>query len=74
MNEGVKVEKNSLYHEVVQRYLTIEKRLANLRRERDCLDKQIEIYEEESYSINDILCKHGKHIYERFIEVKENGE
>lgn len=69
-----KVEKNNLYQDIQQRYYTIEKRLANLRRERDCLDKQIEIYEEECCAIYDILCKHGKHIHEKFIEGENNGE
>lgn len=63
-----------MYQDIAQRYFQIENQLDNLKTERARISAQIEVYETELYALNDILCKHGKHVYGHFEEDMNNGK
>ncbi len=60
--------KPSLYNDVVQMYLRLQANRRNALDARRKLDAQIDFLEEQLTDLNDILCKHGEHIYEHFME------
>lgn len=62
----------TLYKAMAQHYYGLQSKIRMMRQQRDNLDAQIRFCEEEMQDLNDILCKHGNHIYEHF-EEDENG-
>lgn len=59
---------NKLYQALVQHYYSLQS-------ERKAIDEQINVLraryqaiDEQMVQVNDILCKHGNHIYEHFEE------
>lgn len=58
----------SLYHNLTQEYLYYNKEKKKLIQERNKINAQLEVTEKILIDLNDILCKHGNHIYEHFEE------
>lgn len=65
---------NGMYHEVKQEYLHFNEERRRLMKERDKIDAQLDIIEGILIDLNDILCKHGNHIYEHFEESEEKDD
>ena len=63
--------KDGLYNKLAQEYYSLNTQKRNLISARNKADAQLEIVEDMLIAINDILCKHGKHIYECFEESEE---
>ena len=61
---------NGLYYKVTQTYLWCQGEKRKLIRERDKIDARLGMLEEIMIDLNDVLCKHGEHIYEHFEEEK----
>jgi hypothetical protein len=59
---------DGMYYKVTQEYLQLNKEKRDLMRKRDCINAKLEIIEAILIDLNDILCKHGNHIYEHFEE------
>lgn len=59
---------NGMYYKVTQEYLHFNGEKRKLIQERDKINAQLEVIEEILTDLNDILCKHGNHIYEHFEE------
>ena len=64
---------NGMYYKVTQEYLNLDAEKRKLMRERDNINAKLEMIEAILIDLNDILCKHGNHIYEHF-EESENKE
>ena len=56
---------NGLYYKVTQTYLWCQGEKRKLIRERDKIDARLGMLEEIMIDLNDVLCKHGEHIYEK---------
>lgn len=65
---------NGMYHEVKQEYLYYREEKKKLVQERDKINAQLEVIEKTLIGLNDILCKHGNHIYEHFEESEEKDD
>lgn len=63
---------NSLYSKVVQEYLSYNADKRNLMKERDMINAKIGLLDDVLTDLNDILSRHGKHVYEYFFENEEN--
>ena len=63
--------KDGLYNKLAQEYYSLNTQKRNLIYARDKASAQLEIIEDMLIAINDILCKHGNHIYEHFEESEE---
>ena len=61
---------DKIYYKVTQEYLNLNRKKRDLMRERDNISAKLEIIESILVGLNDILCKHGNHIYEHFEEVE----
>lgn len=59
---------DGMYYKVTQNYLHLNSEKRNLIQERNKIDAKLEVIEEILTDLNDILCKHGNHIYEHFEE------
>lgn len=66
--------KKSLYEAITQEYLTLNSDKRKLIQERERISAKLEIVEVMLIDLNDILCKHGKHIYEYFEEGEDKTE
>lgn len=66
INKGM--NQDGMYYKVTQEYLYLNRRKRELMRERDDIGAKLEMIEEILTDLNDILCKHGTHIYECFEE------
>lgn len=66
--------KQNLYEVITQEYLTLNSDRRKLIQERERISAKIEIVEEILIALNDILCKHGDHIYEHFEEREDKTE
>lgn len=62
---------DGIYQKVKQEYLYYENERRTLMQERDRIDAKLDVIEVILTDLNDILCKHGKHIYEHFEESEE---
>ena len=62
----------SIYNAVVQHYFSLNAEKRKLVNRRNEISAQIELIEGMLIDLNDILCKHGEHIYEHFEE--KDGE
>ena len=67
------MSKDSIYYKVTQEYFHLQREKRELMRERDSISAKLEMIEGILTGLNDILCKHGNHIYEHF-EEKEPQE
>ena len=63
---------NGLYYKVTQTYLWCQGEKRKLIRERDKINARLGMLEEIMIDLNDVLCKHGEHIYEHFEEEKKH--
>lgn len=59
---------DGMYYKVTQEYLQLNAQKKLLMQERDKINAQLEMIEDVLIDLNDILCKHGNHIYEHFVE------
>lgn len=66
--------KQSLYEAITQEYLTLNSDKRKLIQERERISAKLEIVEDMLIGLNDILCKHGNHIYEHFEEREDKTE
>ena len=64
---------DGMYYKVTQEYLRLNGEKRGLMRERDNINAKLEIIENILLDLNDILCKHGKHIYEHFEENEDEA-
>jgi hypothetical protein len=62
------MKQDGMYYKVTQEYLHFNARKRQLMQERDKINAQLEVIEGVLIDLNDILCKHGNHIYEHFEE------
>lgn len=65
MKEAITADK-SLYNAVAQRYYWLQSTKRNLLEDRIRIEARLHMIDEEMVALNDILCKHGKHLYEHF--------
>lgn len=66
--------KQNLYERITQEYLTLNSDKRKLIQERERISAKLEIVEDMLIALNDILCKHGNHIYEHFEEWEDKTE
>lgn len=64
---------DGMYYKVTQEYLHFNGEKRKLMQERDKINAQLEVIEEILIDLNDILCKHGNHVYEHFEENEEQA-
>lgn len=62
------MEQDGMYYKVTQEYLHLNREKRELMQERDKIDARLVVIEDVLIDLNDILCKHGSHIYEHFEE------
>lgn len=62
------MNRNGMYYKVTQEYLRLNREKRELMSERDKISAKIGVIEGILIDLNDILCKHGDHIYEHFEE------
>ena len=62
------MNKDELYYKVTQEYMHYHAEKRALTQERDKINAKLEVIEGVLHDLNDILCKHGNHIYEHFEE------
>lgn len=65
---------DGMYYKVTQEYLHLHRDKRKLMQERDKINAQLEVIEGILIELNDILCKHGNHVYEHFEESEDNDE
>lgn len=64
---------SELYQALVQHYYSLESARRACTERINALETRRQAIDEQMTQVNDILCKHGKHIYEHF-EEKESQE
>ena len=62
------MNQDGMYYKVTQEYLHFNGEKRKLMQEKDKINAQLEVIEGILIDLNDILCKHGNHIYEHFEE------
>lgn len=62
------MNQDGMYYKVTQEYLHSNAQKRQLMQERDKINARIEVIEAVLIDLDDILCKHGNHIYEHFEE------
>ena len=62
------MNQNGMYYRVTQEYLYLNRKKRELISERDNISAKLELIDEILNDLNNILCKHGNHIYEHFEE------
>lgn len=62
------MNQDGIYYKVTQEYLELKRKKRVLTRERNIINAKLEIIEDTLIDLDDILCKHGNHIYEHFKE------
>jgi len=65
------MNQDGMYYKVTQEYLHLNREKRELMRERDNISAKLEMIEGILVDLNDILCKHGNHIYEHFEESED---
>ena len=66
------MKQDGMYYKVTQEYFHFNREKRELMRERDIIIAKIDMIEVILTDLNDILCKHGNHIYEHFEESEDN--
>ena len=64
---------DGMYYKVTQEYLHFNGEKRKLMQEQDKIIAQLEVIEGILIDLNDILCKHGNHVYEHFEESEEQA-
>lgn len=64
------MNQDGMYYKVTQEYYILNRKKRELMYERDNINAKLEMVENILVDLNDILCKHGNHIYEHFEESK----
>lgn len=64
------MNQDGMYYKVTQEYLLLNREKRELMQERDKIDARLGVVEDVLIDLNDILCKHGNHIYEHFEEIE----
>ena len=67
------MSQDGMYYKVTQEYLHFNAQKRLLMQEQDKINAQLKVIEDILTDLNDILCKHGDHIYEHFEERKPQG-
>lgn len=62
------MSKDGVYYKLIEEYFELKKKKRELTRERNNINAKLEIIEDILIDLDDILCKHGNHIYEHFKE------
>ena len=65
------MNQDGMYYKVTQEYLRLNREKRELMQERDKINARLGVIEDVLTDLNDILCKHGNHIYEHFEESEE---
>lgn len=65
------MNQNGMYYKVTQEYLYFNEQKRKLMQERDKINARLNVIEGVLVDLNDILCKHGNHIYEHFEESED---
>lgn len=65
---------NELYQALVQHYYSLQSARTACTERIKTLEARYQAIDEQMIQVNDILCKHGKHIYEHFEEEKRMVE
>ena len=65
---------DGMYYKVTQEYLYLNREKSKLMQERDKINTKLEVIEGILIDLNDILCKHGNHVYEHFEESEEQAD
>lgn len=65
---------DGMYYKLSKEYYHLDGMKRKLMRERDKISARLEEVEGVLIDLNDILCKHGKHVYEHFEEDREAKE
>ena len=65
---------DGMYYKVTQEYLHFNGEKRKLIQERDKINAQLEVIDGILIDLNDILCKHGDHVYEHFEESEKTNE
>lgn len=68
------MNQDGMYYKVTQEYLHLNREKMELKQQRDSINARLEVIEEILIDLNDILCKHGNHIYEHFVETGPQAE
>ena len=68
------MNQDGMYYKVTQEYLHFNAQKRLLMQERDKINAQLKVIEDILIDLNDILCKHGNHIYEHFEERELKAE
>ena len=59
---------DGMYYKVTQEYLHLNAQKRQLLQKQDKIDAQLKVIDEVLVDLDDILCKHGNHVYEHFEE------
>lgn len=62
------MNKDGIYYKVTQEYSELKRKKRELTKERNIINAKLEIIEDILIDLDDILCKHGNHVYEHFRE------
>lgn len=62
------MNQDGMYYKVTQEYSELKRKKRELTKERNKINAQLEIIEDILIALDEILCKHGNHIYEHFKE------
>lgn len=62
------MRQDGMYYKVTQEYIHLNREKRELMNERDRISAKLAMIEGILIDLNDILCKHGDHIYEHFEE------
>ena len=62
---------NELYQALTQHYYNLKSERSACRDRINVLESRYKAIDEQMIQVNDILCKHGNHIYEHFEESEE---
>lgn len=68
------MNQNGMYYKVTQEYLYFNREKSKLMQERDKINAKLEVIEGILIDLNDILCKHGSHVYEHFEENEKQAD
>ena len=73
-SEDKEINQNEMYYKVAQEYLNLDREKRELNLQRNAINAQLEVIEEILIDLDDILCKHGNHIHEHFMETGPQAE
>lgn len=62
------MNQDGMYYKVTEEYSELKRKKRELTKERNKINAQLEIIEDILIALDEILCKHGNHIYEHFKE------